>query len=116
MRCMTRSGRMAAGSWSRSNSHSVPKKYRLAPQARLHRVEGLAPRFFTEVLERDYAECLITDESDLLDFTEFGGTPHAELAAMLDRLEAHYLIDGRAASSTRIIDLLEFLQSRGVSD
>ncbi|OGT27632.1 MAG: hypothetical protein A2Z17_03950 [Gammaproteobacteria bacterium RBG_16_66_13] len=35
--------------------------------------------------------------------------------AMLDRLEEHYLIDGRAALSTRVVALLEYLQSRGVT-
>jgi hypothetical protein len=34
---------------------------------------------------------------------------------MLDRLEAHYLIDARVVDSTRVVDLLEFLQSQGVS-
>lgn len=92
------------------------KKITLASQERLVRVEELAPRFFQEVLEMNYFECLITDESDLRDFTDaFGDNDEAEVAAMLDRLEAHYLVDGRAAPSTRIVDLLEFLQSRGVT-
>lgn len=89
----------------------------LASQARLEAVEHLATRFFREVVGYDYAECLITDESDLLDFTGASGEKSkAELEEMSDRLEAHYLIDGRELGSTRIVALLEFLQSRGVTD
>src|SRR5688572_40942 len=91
------------------------KKFTLASQDRLARVEDLAPRFFREVLDLDYGECLITDESDLFDFTDVTGNHEAEVAAMLDKLETHYLVDGHAANSTRVVDLLEFLQSRGVT-
>jgi hypothetical protein len=52
---------------------SKRKQIVLGPQARLEAVEHLAPRFFREVLEYDYADCLITDESDLLHFTCAGG-------------------------------------------
>jgi hypothetical protein len=92
-----------------------PRKIELAPQTRLVAVEHLAPRFFHEVLECDYEDCLVTDESDLRDFADVFGHREVEVAAMLDRIEAHYLVDGRAAQSTRIIELLEFLQSRGVN-
>lgn len=92
-----------------------PKKIVLASQNRLSAVEELAPRFFAEVLEMDYWECLITDESDLRDFTEFGTDASPAVERMLDRLEAHYLVDARVIGSTRIVQLLEFLQSRGVT-
>jgi hypothetical protein len=74
-------------------------------------VEHLAPRFFKEVLDYDYNDCLITDESDLLDF--IGSGPPLEQA--LDRLEAHYLWDGRSLGTTRIVALLEVLHERGVT-
>lgn len=92
-----------------------PEKIVLASQDRLSAVEELAPRFFAEVLEMDYWECLITDESDLRDFTEFGTDAGPSVERMLDRLEAHYLVDARVIDSTRIVQLLEFLQSRGVT-
>lgn len=79
-------------------------------------VEHLAPRFFRAVLGYEYEECLITDESDLRDFVDVFGNHDAEIAAMLDRLEAHYFIDGRELGTTRIVDLLSFLQSRGVTN
>lgn len=92
-----------------------PKKITFASQNRLSAVEELAPRFFAEVLEMDYWECLITDESDLGDFAEFGTDASPTVERMLDRLEAHYLMDARVIGSTRIVQLLEFLQSRGVT-
>lgn len=92
-----------------------PKKIELAARKRLAAVEHLAPRFFHRVLEYDYEDCLVTDESDMRDFADAFGDREAGLAAMLDRLEAHYLVDGRAAKSTSIVELLEFLQSRGVT-
>lgn len=92
-----------------------PKKIVFASQERLSAVEELAPRFFAEVLEMDYWECLITDESDLRDFTGFGTDAGPSVERMLDRLEAHYLVDARVIGSTRIVQLLEFLQSRGVT-
>lgn len=91
------------------------KKFVLAPQTRLAAVEHLAPRFFREVLGYEFAECLITDESDLHDFADTFGDRNADVESMFDRLEAHYLIDARAAHSTRIVDLLEFLEGRGVT-
>jgi hypothetical protein len=92
------------------------RKFTLAPQERLAQVEDLAPRFFREILDMDYFECLVTDESDLRDFTNAFANDHStEVAMMLDRLEAHYLIDARVVDSTRVVDLLEFLQSQGVS-
>lgn len=92
----------------------IPKKIEIAPQSRLLAVEHMAPRFFREVLGREFNECLITDESDLRDFLDVFGDRDSDLAAMFDRIEAHYLIDAREAGSSRIVDLLEFLESRGV--
>jgi hypothetical protein len=90
------------------------KEFTLAPQDRLAAVETLAPRFFSEVLDLDYAECLTTDESDLCDYTSSLEPGAEEVEAVLDRIERHYLVDCRAAGSTRIVDLLEFLRDRGV--
>jgi hypothetical protein len=91
------------------------KHIEFAPQDRLSAVEELASRFFREVLEYEYEECLVSDESDLYDFTDAFGDRMAEVQVMLDRLEGHYLIDDRGAGSTRIVDLLEFLRDRGVT-
>lgn len=67
------------------------------------------------MLELDYEDSLVTDESDLRDFADVFSDHEAAVAAMLDRLEAHYVMDARAANSTRIVGLLEFLESRGVT-
>ena len=90
------------------------RRIELASRHRLAKVERLAPRFFREVIGQPYADCLVTDESDLSDFAEVSPDRGAQVAAMLDRFRAHYLVGGQPVGSTRIIDLLEVLASRGV--
>jgi hypothetical protein len=91
-----------------------PKKIELASQSRLEQVEDLAPRFFTEVLDYDYGECLVTDESDLRDFASVVDPIEPQVQEMLARFEAHYFV-AAPTGSTRIVDLLEFLRQRGVT-
>ena len=93
----------------------APRHFELAQQNRLDAVEHLAPRFFREVLGWDCADVLVTDESDLRDFADPTGNRDVEVAAMLDRIKTHYRIDGRLAGSTRIVALLEFLASNGMT-
>ncbi len=93
----------------------APRRVELAPQNRLDAVAHLAPRFFREVLGWDYADVLVTDESELRDFADTTGDRSVEVAAMLDRIETHYRIDGRLAGSVRIVALLEFLASNGIT-
>jgi hypothetical protein len=87
----------------------APRHFELAQQNRLDAVAHLAPRFFREVVDWDYSDVLVTDESDLRDFADTTGNRDVEVAAMLNRIETHYRIDGRLAGSTRIVALLEFL-------
>ncbi len=91
-----------------------PKKIKLASQSRLEMVEDLAPRFFAEVVDYDYGECLLTDESDLRDFASVVDPIEPQVQEMLARFEAHYFVTA-PTGSTRIIDLLEFLRDRGVT-
>jgi len=91
-----------------------PRKVILGSQKRVAEVDHLADRFFREVLDLEYGECLVTDESDLLDFADLFGDRAAAVESMLDRLEAHYLIDARALGSTRIVELLSFLAEHSV--
>jgi len=81
----------------------TPKEITLAPQDRLATVEHLAPRFFREVLRRDHMEHLVADGSDLYDFAE---DEVNTVETMLDRMRAHYFIDGGEANSTRVRELL----------
>ena len=92
------------------------RRFESAPQDRLEGVGHLAPRFFRDVVGWDYGEVLVTDESDLRDFADLTGDRNAEVAGMLDRMAAHYSVDGRLAKSTLIVDLLEFLASNGTTD
>jgi hypothetical protein len=87
------------------------KRIEFASQERLSAVEHLAPRFFEEVLDYDYGNCLITDESDMLDFVR----PGPPLESALDRIEEHYFFDARSLGTTRIVALLEALHERGVT-
>ena len=92
------------------------RQFERAPQERLAAVDDLAPRFFRDVVGWDYAEVLVTDESDLSDFADFMGDRKAQVSEMLDRMAARYGVDGRAVRSTRIVDLLEFLAAGGRQD
>ncbi len=91
------------------------RHFELASQRRFEAVAHLAPRFFREVIGWDYAEVLVTDESDLRDFADTTGDRDLEVAEMLDRIATHYRIDGRLAGSTRIVELLELLAANGVT-
>ena len=93
----------------------MPREFELAPQDRLKAVEHLAPRFFREVVGCKYEDVLVTDDSDLYDFAELGDDRNAAVAAMVDRMSACYRVDARQASSTRIVDLLEFLATNAVA-
>jgi hypothetical protein len=86
------------------------KRIELAPQTRLKDLEYLAPRLFAEVLGLRYEECLVTDESDLLDFLG----EDEPIEDLLRKFTAHYFVDAAEASSTRILDLLELLRERGI--
>jgi hypothetical protein len=66
---------------------------------RLAEVEDLAPKFFAEVLEMDYAECFISDESSLWDFTD-----EADISAYVIRIREVYDVD---IDSGNIVDILE---------
>ena len=92
------------------------KPIKIAPQHRLSMVEHLAPRFFREVLSRDYANCLITDESHLSDFANASAgraAAEAEVERFVVAMDAHYYLDGRSVGTT-IVDLLEFLSLHGI--
>lgn len=93
----------------------APRHFELAARNRLDAVPHIAPRFFREVVGWDYAEVLVTDESDLRDFADATGNRDLEVTEMLDRIATHYRIDGRLAGSTRIVELLEFLASNGIT-
>lgn len=100
----------------RLRSPKGTRQFERAPQERLAAVGQLAPRFFQNVVGWDYAEVLVTDESDLSDFADVMGDRKAQVSDMLDRMAAHYGVDSRVVGSARIVDLLEFLAARGRPD
>ena len=48
------------------------KKFKLAPQERIEGYESTAREFFRTVLDLDYRECVVTDQSRLVDFASCG--------------------------------------------
>jgi len=64
------------------------KKFKLAPQERIEMYESTASEFFRAVLDLDYRECVVTDESRLLDFASCGMPD--DLADATDSLAALY--------------------------
>jgi hypothetical protein len=69
--------------------------FELTSQNRLDTLVDLAPRFFREVVGWDYADVLVTDESDLADFADTTGDRDIEVAETLARMATHYRITGR---------------------
>ena len=94
-------------------------RFEPAPVDRLSKVEHLAPRFFREILEWDYSECFVTDESELSDFaTVTDPLPERQAAVQrfLDRVQEHYYLRRKPTGTTRIVDILEFLEAQGVTE
>jgi hypothetical protein len=78
---------------------------------RLADVEHLAPRFFSEVIGMDYADCIITDESSIWDF-------HAEAdnESYFERIVEVYGVNVRDIESGNIVEILERLRLLSSSD
>ena len=64
------------------------KKVELAAQERIDMYESTASEFFRAVLDLDYRDCVVTDESRLLDFASCG-MPY-DLAVVTSSLAALY--------------------------
>ncbi|MBL8998812.1 MAG: hypothetical protein JNL44_15975 [Gemmatimonadetes bacterium] len=69
---------------------------------RLTMVEYLAPRFFSEVLQVDYADCFVSDESSLWDFHS-----ESDNEEYFERIAERYGVNVRDIESSRIVDILE---------
>jgi hypothetical protein len=65
-------------------------------------VEDLAPRFFAEVIEMDYADCYISNESSLWDFHAESDNEH-----YFGRIADIYGVNVRDIESGNIVDILE---------
>ena len=74
----------------------------IASVERLAEVEYLADRFFTDVIEMDYGDCFISDESSLWDF-------HAEAdnERYFERINNIYGVNVRDIESANIVEILE---------
>lgn len=77
-----------------------------APADRMAALEDVAPKFFREVLEMDYGECVVTDESSLWDFHA-----EADYDRLLRKIEEVYGADARDIESGSLADILERLRA-----
>ena len=88
-----------------SRPKTARKEIVFASTERLSGVEDLAPRFFSEILGLDYADCLITDESELGDFRV-----EATSDLFYDRIAEVYGVNVRDIESGNIVEIMERLR------
>jgi hypothetical protein len=79
---------------------SHTEKFILASQKRIRALEEPAPKFFREILEFDYEDCLVTDESQWFDFA-------IDAATVVARVQRVYGVNVQDVESGSIIDTLE---------
>lgn len=87
-----------------------------ASDDRLRAVEHLAPRFFAEIIGIDYDDCFISDYSAIGDFFDASDAGEAEVEARLDLIAELYSVDVRHLGTHCIVDILEFLASKGITE
>jgi hypothetical protein len=82
----------------------------IAPRHRVEEHPDLATDFFARILDRDYADCLITDESSLSDFHTEWTDEHLH-----ERILLAYGVDVSDIDSGRLVEIFERLVARGAS-
>jgi hypothetical protein len=82
-----------------------PRKIEFAPQDRIQSHQSLAREFFSEILDFDYDECFVTDESFV---TDFDITP----SEADRRIRRRYGIDVSDLLDGAIVDVLEAIEKR----
>jgi hypothetical protein len=85
------------------------KRIEYASYNRVEEAGELADDFMFEIFEFDAGEYLITDESSLSDFTEFGSS---NTDPLWKTIEARYRIDRTDVASERLVDIFEAIIRR----
>ncbi len=85
------------------------KKIEFASTDRVEAAGELADDFMFAIFEFDAGEYLITDESSLSDFTEFGSS---NVDPLWKLIEAQYRIDRADVVSERLVDIFEAIVLR----
>ena len=103
---------------------TTPTKFELAPQDRIDAYERTAREFMREILDINYDECLVTDESRLSDFSGCGipdeiGEGLTEMRALYDAWDAwvvpvictrYGLVTSELQTTVRLVDLFEQIE------
>ena len=85
------------------------KKIEIAASDRVEDMSGIADEFMSEILDFLPGECLITDESSLWDFTDFGSSDTSEIWS---RINDVYAIERRDVRSEKLVDILSEIRAR----
>lgn len=85
------------------------KKIEFASSDRIEEFRRVADDFMLEIFDFVPGEYLITDESSLRDFTEFGSS---ETAPIWSRITKVYAIERRDVPSERLVDLFAEIEAR----
>jgi hypothetical protein len=79
----------------------------LASSERIDRFPDLAREFFAKILEMDYEECLVTDESSMWDFHSEESDDHLH-----EQIAKVYGVDTRDIKGANIVTILERIAGR----
>lgn len=85
------------------------KKITYAATDRVDDYRQLASDFMTEVFDFLPGDYLITDESTLSDFTEFGASDTSQIWS---RITEAYVVDKSDAPSEKLVDIFAAIQRR----
>jgi len=85
------------------------KEIEFASTSRIEEIQEIADEFMFEIFDYDAGEYLISDESILSDFTEFGTT---SMSPIWKRIEDHYGISEKDVTSEKLVDIFLEIQGR----
>ena len=95
------------------NFERIPKdrfkgmKFECAPTSGVDTFQAIAAVFMKRILELDFEECLVTDESSIYDFVDF---TEAELRR---RILAEYNLDIPGIKSGNLLEIFRLIHTQG---
>lgn len=85
------------------------KKFEMAPANRVEAASEVADDFMIAIFDFEGGGYLITDESSLSDFTEYGSS---DMEPLWRRIEARYGIGPSVVRSDKLVDIFEAIVAR----
>jgi len=85
------------------------KTFELAPQSRIESAGQLADEFMFEIFDFDAGDYLITDESSLADYTEFGSS---DTSPFWKLIKVKYDINPEDSRSEKLVDIFDAISAR----